>query len=89
MAETTTLGVRFYEAERQTLPRKTERWETPWGTVGLKRFTRPGPLQRFAPEFTIEYEDLKSLAAREHKSLGEMETLLRSHLIRHKSACTA
>jgi len=88
LAETTTLGVRFYEAERQILPRKTERLETPWGTVGLKRFKRPGPANRSAPEFTIEYEDLKSLAAREHKSLKEVETLLRSYLTRHKSACT-
>ena len=88
LAETTTLGVRFYEAERQILPRKTERLETPWGTVGLKRFKRPGPANRPAPEFTIEYEDLKNLAAREHKSLKEVETLLRSYLTRHKSACT-
>jgi len=88
LAETTTLGVRFYEAERQILPRKTERLETPWGTVGLKRFKRPGPANRSAPEFTIEYEDLKNLAAREHKSLKEVETLLRSYLTRHKSACT-
>ena len=62
--------------------------ETPWGTVGLKWFKRPGPAHRSAPEFTIEYEDLKSLAAREHKSLKEMETLLRAYLTRHKSACT-
>ena len=41
LAETTTLGVRFYEAERQILPRKTERLETPWGTVGLKRVVPP------------------------------------------------
>jgi len=88
LAETTTLGVRFYEAERRILPRETERLETPWGTVGLKRFKRPGPGHRSAPEFTIEYEDLKSLAAREDKSLKEMETLLRSYLTRHKSTCT-
>ena len=82
LAETTTLGVRFYEAERQILPRKTERRKTPWGTVGLKRFRRPGLAPRSAPEFTIEYEDLKSLAGREHKSLKEMETLLRSFFTR-------
>jgi uncharacterized protein (TIGR00299 family) protein len=89
LAETTTLGVRFYEAGRHILSRTTERLETPWGTIGLKRFKRPGPAKGPAPEFTIEYEDLKNLAAREHKSLKEMEALLRSHLARHKSACTA
>jgi uncharacterized protein (TIGR00299 family) protein len=84
LAETTTLGVRFHEAERQILSRKTERRETPWGIIGLKRVKRPGP----AAEYTLEYEDLKSLAAREHKSLKEMEALLRSFFTRHKSTCT-
>jgi pyridinium-3,5-bisthiocarboxylic acid mononucleotide nickel chelatase len=88
LTETTTLGVRHHEVERQTLSRKTERLETPWGTIGLKRFKRPGPADGLAAEFTIEYEDLKSLAAREQKSLREMETLLRSFIARHKSACT-
>ncbi len=88
LAETTTLGVRYHEAEREILSRKTERLPTPWGTIGLKWVKRPGLASRPAADFTIEYDDLKSLAAREHKSLKEMETLLRSFCARHKSACT-
>jgi pyridinium-3,5-bisthiocarboxylic acid mononucleotide nickel chelatase len=88
LAETTTLGVRYHEVERQILTRKMERVETPWGTVGLKRVKRPGPADGPAAEYTIEYEDLKGLAVREHKSLKEMEALLRSFFTRHKSACT-
>ena len=88
LAETTTLGVRFYEAERRSLPRKAERLDTPWGTVGLKWIQRPSPQDRSAPEFTIEYDDLKSLAAREHKTLKQMDALVRAYVTRNKSACT-
>jgi uncharacterized protein (TIGR00299 family) protein len=89
LAETTTLGVRFYEAGRLSLPRTIETRETSWGPVRVKRVNRPVDTKSALRDFTIEYEDLKSLAAREHKSLKEMETLLRSYLTRHKSACTS
>jgi pyridinium-3,5-bisthiocarboxylic acid mononucleotide nickel chelatase len=88
LAETTTLGVRFYEAGRQSLARKSERLKTPWGPVGLKWIERLDPQKCPAPEFTIEYDDLKSLAAREHKSLKQMEALLRAYITRNKYACT-
>ena len=89
LTETTTLGVRHYEAERRSLPRKAERLDTPWGTVGLKWIRRPGLQNRSVPEFTIEYDDLKSLAARERKTLKQMEALVRAYLTRrNKSACS-
>ena len=52
--ETTTLGIRFHEAERRVQPREWDEVETPWGFVRIKR----GP-DGFAPE----YEDARRIAA--------------------------
>jgi uncharacterized protein (TIGR00299 family) protein len=52
-AETTTLGVRFYAAERRVQPRQIVEVATPWGIVRIKS----GP-EGFAPE----YEDARHIA---------------------------
>ncbi len=52
--ETTTLGVRFYEAERRVQPREWVEVHTPHGSVRVKT-----PPDGFAPE----YEDARRLAA--------------------------
>jgi uncharacterized protein (TIGR00299 family) protein len=88
LAETTTLGVRFYEAGRLALPRTIETRETSRGPVRIKWVDRPADMKSTFRDFSIEYEDLKNLANRERKSLKEMETLLRADLTPHKSACT-
>ena len=57
-SESTTLGVRITEAERETLERRVVPVETPWGAVGLKLGMRDGAVINRAPEF----EDCRRLA---------------------------
>jgi len=57
-SESTTLGVRITEAERETLDRRVVSVETPWGTVGLKLGMRGGTVVNRAPEF----EDCRRVA---------------------------
>ncbi len=58
-SESTTLGVRITEAERETLERRVVSARTPWGEVGLKIGMRGGNVVNRAPEF----EDCRRLAA--------------------------
>ncbi|MCY4626023.1 MAG: nickel pincer cofactor biosynthesis protein LarC [Acidobacteria bacterium] len=57
-SESTTLGVRISEAERDTLERRVVSVETSWGPVGLKLGMRNGAVVNRAPEF----EDCRRLA---------------------------
>lgn len=57
-SESTTLGVRISEAERETLERRVVSVETPWGPVELKLGIRNGAIVNRAPE----YEDCRRLA---------------------------
>lgn len=61
--ETTTLGVRIYEARRQTLERETVSVETTYGPVRVKVARRDGRVLNAAPE----YDDCRKLA--EEKSV--------------------
>ncbi len=61
--ETTTVGVRFWEAERRVLPRRHVEVETPYGRVRVK-VTPSGS----APEF----EDCRRLASQAGKPLKEI-----------------
>lgn len=83
LTETTTLGVRYFEAGRTTLPRTERRVKTPWGEVGIKETARLG-----IAEYGIEYEDLKKIAGRSGKSIKELEGLIRGWLSGHDSACS-
>ena len=56
--ESTTLGVRVTEAERETLERRVLRVRTPWGPVGVKLGLVDGAVVNRAPEF----EDCRRLA---------------------------
>jgi uncharacterized protein (TIGR00299 family) protein len=56
-AETSTLGIRIFEAQRRVLPRQVEEVETPHGTIRVK-YSDTGT-------FTPEYEDCRR-AASEH-----------------------
>ncbi len=60
--ETTTLGVRMREEQRQVLPRQFVAVQTPWGEVRMKVASLNGTLANYAPE----YEDCRRLAAEHH-----------------------
>jgi uncharacterized protein (TIGR00299 family) protein len=58
-SETTTIGVRFREMDRECLDRETVLVDTPFGRVGIKVARRNGALMNASPEF----EDCARLAA--------------------------
>jgi pyridinium-3,5-bisthiocarboxylic acid mononucleotide nickel chelatase len=61
-AETTTLGVRRREEQRQTLSRRWESVQTNWGRVRIKIASMNGTISNYAPE----YEDCRALAEAHH-----------------------
>jgi len=64
-AETTTLGVRRREEQRQTLSRRWESVQTSWGPVRIKVASMNGTVSNYAPEF----EDCRALAEAHHVPL--------------------
>jgi pyridinium-3,5-bisthiocarboxylic acid mononucleotide nickel chelatase len=67
-AETTTLGVRCREEQRQTLSRRWESVETTWGRVRIKVASMNGSISNYAPE----YEDCRALAEAHHVPLKQV-----------------
>jgi pyridinium-3,5-bisthiocarboxylic acid mononucleotide nickel chelatase len=67
-AETSTLGVRRREEERQTLSRRWETVDTTWGPVRIKIANLNGTITNYAPE----YEDCRALAEANHVPLKEV-----------------
>jgi len=57
-AETTTLGIRMYAAERRVLERSWRTVETPYGEVRIKVASENGAIRNFAPE----YDDCRRIA---------------------------
>ena len=57
-SETTTLGVRRRDEQRQVLSRRWEQIETSWGPVRIKIGSMNGTVSNYAPE----YEDCRALA---------------------------
>src|ERR1700675_3232920 len=82
-AETTTLGVRRHEEQRQTLSR---RWETVykrWGPVRIKIANMNGRVSNYAPE----YEDCRTLAEAQHVPLRTvMQEAIQEYLRRDPKA---
>jgi pyridinium-3,5-bisthiocarboxylic acid mononucleotide nickel chelatase len=64
-AETTTLGVRSRQEQRQTLARRWVSVPTPWGDVRMKIASMNGTVTNYAPE----YEDCRRIAAERHLPL--------------------
>jgi len=64
-AETTTLGVRHREEQRQTLTRRWETVDTVWGPVRIKIANMNDSVSNYAPE----YEDCRTLAEGQHVPL--------------------
>lgn len=76
-AETTTLGVRRREENRQTLARRWEPVHTPWGEVRIKVASMNGTVTNYAPE----YEDCRRIASEQHVPLKTvMQEATRAYL---------
>ena len=67
--ETTTIGVRFREMERECLDRETLTVETPFGPVGVKVARRGGKVMNASPEF----EDCARIAAASGTPLKDVQ----------------
>jgi hypothetical protein len=66
--ETTTIGVRIYEARRKVLERELLSVETPYGPVRIKVARREGKVLNVAPE----YEDCQRLASEKSVPLKQV-----------------
>ena len=53
LSESTSLGVRFHEANRYMLERDTVNMDTPYGSVEVKRITEPDGNVRYTPEYEV------------------------------------
>jgi hypothetical protein len=53
LTETTSLGVRYYEAGRYLLERGHDTMDSPYGRIQVKRIRYPGGEVRYAPEFEV------------------------------------
>ena len=69
--ETTTLGVRFSEMDRERLERETRSVETPLGSIRFKVARREGQIVNVAPEF----EDCATLAEQHGLSVKEVQAI--------------
>jgi len=79
-AETTTLGVRRREEQRQTLARRWVNVSTPWGDVRMKVASMNGTVTNCAPE----YEDCRRIAAEQQVPLKTvMQAATQSYLQEH------
>jgi len=82
-AETTTLGVRRREEQRQTLSRRWETVNTTWGPVRIKIANMNGSVSNYAPE----YEDCRTLAETQHVPLRTvMQEAIQQYLRREQKA---
>jgi len=82
-AETTTLGVRRHEEQRQTLSRRWETVDTTWGPVRIKIANMNGSVSNYAPE----YEDCRTLAEAQHVPLRTvMQEAIQQYLRREPKA---
>src|SRR6266849_3420184 len=82
-SETTTLGVRRHEEQRQTLSRRWETVDTTWGPVRIKIANMNGSLSNYAPE----YEDCRTLAETQHVPLRTvMQEAIQQYLRREQKA---
>ena len=67
--ETTTIGVRYREMERECLDRETVTVETPFGPVGVKIARRNGEVMNASPEF----EDCVRVAAASGRPVKDVQ----------------
>jgi uncharacterized protein (DUF111 family) len=53
LSETTSLGVRYYDAKRRVLARESVLVETTYGEIAVKRIIAPNGSIRMAPEYEV------------------------------------
>jgi len=53
LSETTSLGVRYYDAKRRVLDRESVLVETAYGEITVKRIVTPNGSIRLAPEYEV------------------------------------
>ena len=70
-AETTTIGLRHYDMERECLTREIVTVETPLGAVRFKVASRDGRVLNASPEF----EDCAALAAKHNRSVKDVQAI--------------
>jgi uncharacterized protein (TIGR00299 family) protein len=70
-AETTTIGLRHYEADRECLAREIVSVETPLGAVRFKVSRRDGRVVTATPEF----DDCAAIAAANHLSVKDVQRI--------------
>jgi uncharacterized protein (TIGR00299 family) protein len=81
--ETTTIGIRYRDAEREVLDRETVTVDTPAGSVGIKVARRDGQIVNAAPEF----DDCVRAASASGRPVKEVQALaLRAFLDRDQGA---
>jgi hypothetical protein len=68
LRETTSIGLRFYEAQRRTLHREVRSVETEWGKINVKISRLGDDILRVTPE----YEDCKKIAKKLNVPLLEV-----------------
>ena len=69
--ETTTIGLRHYDVQRECLSRQHVTVNTPLGAVRFKVASRDGRVLNAAPEF----EDCAALAAKHNLSVKEVQAI--------------
>jgi uncharacterized protein (TIGR00299 family) protein len=69
--ETTTIGLRYYDVDRECLQREIVSVQTPIGAVHFKVARRDGRIVNAVPEF----EDCATLAAEKNLSVKEVQTI--------------
>ena len=67
--ESSTIGLRCHEVERDVLDREWAEVETAYGTLRIKEALRNGKVVNVAPEF----EDARKLAAKKRVSLKQVQ----------------
>jgi uncharacterized protein (TIGR00299 family) protein len=53
LSETSSIGLRYYPAQRQILPRQVVDVETVWGRLAAKKVQRPGGKTELVPEYEV------------------------------------
>ncbi len=74
LGETTSIGLRFYSAERKTLPREIKSVKTKFGAVNVK-ILKPGTKKR---RISVEYEECKRIAEKLEIPLLEVMRIIDS-----------
>jgi uncharacterized protein (TIGR00299 family) protein len=84
--ETTTIGVRHYEVEREVLQREIAPVETPLGVVRFKLSWREGRIVNAVPEF----EDCAAIAKARNLSVKDVQTIaLQAYGAQHTAPTTS